>query len=62
MIDMLRFERKIILSRKRSHKIMKLLLPLVAILSGAVMALQGQINGGLGKKSVFLKPHLFHLE
>ena len=29
---------------------MKLLLPLVAVLSGAAMALQGQINGGLGKK------------
>jgi bacterial/archaeal transporter family-2 protein len=29
---------------------MKLLLPLLALLSGAAMAVQGQINGGLGKK------------
>lgn len=29
---------------------MKLLLPLVAVLAGAAMALQGQVNGGLGKK------------
>lgn len=29
---------------------MKLLLPLLAVLSGAAIAIQGQINGGLGKK------------
>lgn len=28
----------------------KLLLPLIAILGGAALAVQGQINGGLGKK------------
>ena len=39
-----------ILSRKGSNELMKLLLPLLAVLSGAAMALQGQINGGLGKK------------
>ena len=39
-----------ILSREGSNELMKLLLPLLAVLSGAAMALQGQINGGLGKK------------
>lgn len=29
---------------------MKLLLPLLAVLGGAAVAIQGQINGGLGKK------------
>ncbi|HHY73297.1 MAG TPA: DMT family transporter [Bacillus bacterium] len=29
---------------------MKLLLPLLALLGGAAVAIQGQINGGLGKK------------
>src|SRR5688500_13834934 len=35
---------------KRSKIIVKILFPLLAVLGGITIAIQGQINGGLGKK------------
>jgi uncharacterized membrane protein YdcZ (DUF606 family) len=37
---------------------LKIIFPLLALIGGMPLATQGQINGGLGKKSVCLKVRL----